>query len=296
MKSHDYLAALVERDRRALENEALRAARRVVAVARSHAIAAARVQADIAAAVATVMAADDDDNGLFLLLLVAAFGAYESGVRRAWTFLAWRTGRPVHAAVAEAAEALSVMRPQDARSIRAAILAAVRQFVMGLADAIANNVAAARAEMAESTAGAAPPASVPPTAIAAALIRAAKAALESMGIGPMGAVSGKLETAIVTEILRAYGRGMFRGLMAAAERGEVKAFRHVSILDERTTPICGNAHGVTLAPDDPYWLNHWPPLHWNCRSIIAPILGDWTPVFPRHAVSPATGFGGAVPF
>ena len=78
----------------------------------------------------------------------------------------------------------------------------------------------------------------------------------------------------------------------AARFGTVAAFRHVSVVDDRTTDICRGRHNLTLAVTNPYWLTNWPSLHWNCRSIVEPlgrgaVLTERVPSLP----SPEAGFG-----
>ncbi len=39
-------------------------------------------------------------------------------------------------------------------------------------------------------------------------------------------------------------------------------------MDDRTTVICQERNGVTLPQSDRWWLDNWPPLHFNCRSSV----------------------------
>jgi len=48
------------------------------------------------------------------------------------------------------------------------------------------------------------------------------------------------------------------------------SYEFVATLDDRTTPECQDADGKTFKYDDPKALI--PPLHWNCRSTIVPVI------------------------
>jgi hypothetical protein len=41
-----------------------------------------------------------------------------------------------------------------------------------------------------------------------------------------------------------------------------------AILDGRTTTICLGYNGTLLPADSKWWLSHWPPNHWGCRSVV----------------------------
>ena len=46
--------------------------------------------------------------------------------------------------------------------------------------------------------------------------------------------------------------------------------QYLATLDSRTTPICRSLDGKTYPVD----MGPIPPLHWNCRSLRVPFLGD----------------------
>lgn len=51
---------------------------------------------------------------------------------------------------------------------------------------------------------------------------------------------------------------------------EVDAFEFVN--GDPVTPICQDLNGTIFAKDDPNMFRYTPPLHWNCKSYIQPVL------------------------
>lgn len=78
---------------------------------------------------------------------------------------------------------------------------------------------------------------------------------------------------------------------------EVRPFwQFLAIRDERTTSVCRTADRTLRRHDDQFWEDHWPPLHFNCRSTVialtdaeAASVGDSPP--PRRVLPPSDGFG-----
>jgi len=52
---------------------------------------------------------------------------------------------------------------------------------------------------------------------------------------------------------------------------EITGYRYNAILDAKTTLLCETLHGTVRIK---YTDLPIPPLHWNCRSIIIPVIGD----------------------
>lgn len=93
-------------------------------------------------------------------------------------------------------------------------------------------------------------------------------------------------------VLRAYGAGMHEGYQAPPVTDVLTALRFTAVIDERTTTICRARDGVTLPLDSPWFFRNYPPLHFNCRSVVLPLRRqvEFTadpPDFPL----PAEGFG-----
>ena len=53
---------------------------------------------------------------------------------------------------------------------------------------------------------------------------------------------------------------------------EIQGFQFSAIIDSKTTPICRSLDGQTFKVGEVKALDLRPPLHWNCRSILLPIL------------------------
>jgi SPP1 gp7 family putative phage head morphogenesis protein len=78
----------------------------------------------------------------------------------------------------------------------------------------------------------------------------------------------RLETIFRTNVQTAYGAGRMLMQDDPAIR-EARPFRRfVAVLDDRTSDICEELNETTLPGEDPFWDDHQPPLHFNCRSTI----------------------------
>lgn len=95
-------------------------------------------------------------------------------------------------------------------------------------------------------------------------------------------------------VLTAYGSGMFSGYQSPAVAAKLSGYRHVSVLDHRTSAICRNRDGLVLPKNNPYWFGpSVPPLHNHCRSILLPTFGsqDWSTWLPTVPVDAPWGTG-----
>jgi SPP1 gp7 family putative phage head morphogenesis protein len=83
----------------------------------------------------------------------------------------------------------------------------------------------------------------------------------------------RLETIVRTNLTDAYNQGR---LVQGREAGEaLKAWQYSAILDSRTTDVCKTLDGKVFEAGDPAINALKPPRHFNCRSILVPIvLGD----------------------
>lgn len=107
----------------------------------------------------------------------------------------------------------------------------------------------------------------------------------------------RMETIFRTNVQTAYNAGRYDQMSSPAMRRMRPFWRYVSILDGRTTATCAPLNNTVRPADDAFWLDHWPPLHFNCRSTVVSLsraqaaeVGGVTPV-PEHA-DPGDGFGG----
>lgn len=82
----------------------------------------------------------------------------------------------------------------------------------------------------------------------------------------------RLETIVRTNTTTAYNHGRLTEFLDPEIIRFVKGIRWSSILDERTTPVCQLLDGLVFKPSDPNLEQLLPPRHYNCRSIIVPIV------------------------
>ena len=87
------------------------------------------------------------------------------------------------------------------------------------------------------------------------------------------------------------------------DRAKPDALELLVVEDERTTGICKPLSGLGRPYDDPFWNDHWPPFHFNCRTTVRPIF-KFMPEYKNmlredvraertQRFTPAPGFGGS---
>lgn len=103
--------------------------------------------------------------------------------------------------------------------------------------------------------------------------------------------AARLNTIVRTNVFDAFNEARYDYFTDPALEGYVEAFEYSAILDDNTTEICSEMDGVTLRSDDPNWDKLAPPLHYNCRSVLIPVVvGDeWKESEPPE-VEPQSGF------
>lgn len=112
-----------------------------------------------------------------------------------------------------------------------------------------------------------------------------------------GELPGRLDTIFRTNIQGAYNAGRYDAATAPAVKKERPYWRFDAIEDSSTTDICSECDGVILAADDPWWRTHYPPLLYNCRSLVTTLTEEQardegiTSSPPN--VQPEPGFGAA---
>lgn len=80
---------------------------------------------------------------------------------------------------------------------------------------------------------------------------------------------GQVETGIITEVNRAVGKGLIFGY---EESGVVTHKQWVSVIDNRTTPICLHLNGEIVELGQPFSTGDYSePAHFNCRSKVIPL-------------------------
>lgn len=90
----------------------------------------------------------------------------------------------------------------------------------------------------------------------------------------------------------AYNDGAADGFRAEAG-ANLTGWQFVAVLDGATSEWCRPLHGTKVAKDDPWARAHVCPRHWNCRSLLRPIFGPFTPTERPLWLPPAPGFGNA---
>jgi hypothetical protein len=81
------------------------------------------------------------------------------------------------------------------------------------------------------------------------------------------------------------------GMFVAASQGGATGLAHHSVIDDVTTDLCMERDGLKLPINSTFWLSNCPPLHWNCRSVLLPIIGPFLPSTELPTIQPALGFG-----
>lgn len=92
--------------------------------------------------------------------------------------------------------------------------------------------------------------------------------LESEWQGSVANPAARLETIYRTNLRTAYSRGHAIQASHPAVQRYRPYKRFIATMDVDTTDVCREAHGTVLPADHPWWNDHTPPLHFNCRSTV----------------------------
>ena len=80
----------------------------------------------------------------------------------------------------------------------------------------------------------------------------------------------QLETVVRTNATDAFNRGR---IIEGRQSGDLlQGFAYSAIIDERTTEVCQTLDGRVFKPNDPALDSLKPPRHFNCRSILVPVV------------------------
>ena len=77
--------------------------------------------------------------------------------------------------------------------------------------------------------------------------------------------NSRIESIARTEVTRAHNLG---SLTAMKANEDVIGVEFSAVLDNRTTPMCSERHGLRMRLDDPRIPENTPPLHVRCRSML----------------------------
>ncbi len=81
-------------------------------------------------------------------------------------------------------------------------------------------------------------------------------------------IAATLENIFRTNVMSAYNAGRYEILNDPVNR-ELRPYRRFeATLDDRTDDDCEECDGVVLPADDTWWLDHLPPLHFQCRCTF----------------------------
>ena len=79
--------------------------------------------------------------------------------------------------------------------------------------------------------------------------------------------------AVVNQAINTARNNFFWG-----NKEKIQGFQFSAVMDQKTTAVCASLDQKTFRIEDASALVNRPPLHWNCRSILLPILiGDVEP-------------------
>jgi len=82
----------------------------------------------------------------------------------------------------------------------------------------------------------------------------------------------RLQALVRTTTTEAYNHGRLTEFLDPKMSKIIEGVRYTAILDSRTTPFCRYMHGRVFRLTDPDLASFVPPNHWNCRSMIIPIV------------------------
>jgi len=107
---------------------------------------------------------------------------------------------------------------------------------------------------------------------------------------------GYWETVYRTNVQTAYNAGR----RMQFDRDPPSAIALMVLEDERTSDICRPLAGLVLPYNHPFWQDHWPPFHFNCRTTVRAIYDYEVGQVPvknvpmkrlRKEFHPQSGFG-----
>lgn len=82
----------------------------------------------------------------------------------------------------------------------------------------------------------------------------------------------RLETIVRTNLTDAYNHGRMMEYTSDEMLPFLNGIRYSAILDNRTTECCAYLDGKVFTPEDPDLTDLLPPNHFNCRSVVVPVV------------------------
>lgn len=100
-------------------------------------------------------------------------------------------------------------------------------------------------------------------------------------------------TAIRTAVFEAINEARYELFASPEMAGFIEALEFSAILDGRTTEVCEHMDQRVFGVNDPVWDSYYPPLHFNCRSLVVAVtVRDTWERSEEPTVEPMEGFGG----
>jgi SPP1 gp7 family putative phage head morphogenesis protein len=107
---------------------------------------------------------------------------------------------------------------------------------------------------------------------------------------------GYFETVCRTNTQTAYNAGK----RMQFDRNPPDALQLLVVEDGRTSTICAPLDGLTLPYNHPFWKDHWPPFHFNCRTTVRAVYNAMGMALSKsedverveRTFKSASGFGG----
>lgn len=96
----------------------------------------------------------------------------------------------------------------------------------------------------------------------------------------------RLETIVRTNTTNAYNHGRLTDMMDPDVVPFLDGIRYSAIIDERTTEVCRFLDGKIFKPGSADIDTLLPPLHFNCRSIVVPVVVGMT-IDKKDLITPA---------
>jgi len=85
------------------------------------------------------------------------------------------------------------------------------------------------------------------------------------------------ETVVRTNLIDAYNQGRLTAIRDPDVSAYVAGVEYSAIIDSRTTELCAHLDQKVFKVDDPDLSRLTPPNHFNCRSILVPVMIDTPP-------------------
>jgi SPP1 gp7 family putative phage head morphogenesis protein len=100
---------------------------------------------------------------------------------------------------------------------------------------------------------------------------------EWVGSAVEGLSTARLNNVVRTNFTEAFNEGRKMAFNDPDVVADIAGVQFSAILDERTTDVCDQLDGMTFRNDDPDLARFTPPMHFQCRSVLVPVLIDDIP-------------------